>query len=212
MSKTILQTIRLEKGMSQYELAEKSGVNYRTLQDFDQGRKSLYNAKGDMLIKLSNALEVPIESLLGSDNENRLLTYYDLFNRGTANMSRLLSKAKVYLLNAEFDRMHMSENNAFLDSCCFNLQLSIELSLIFLVKKTGGNYADDHDILVNLDKLSKAGLKLPLEKEIREISSTLYEWKTESRCNESFTSAIADVDEAFRIAKELIELAEKTLA
>ena len=83
MSKTILQTIRLEKGMSQYELAEKSGVNYRTLQDFDQGRKSLYNAKGDMLIKLSNALEVPIESLLGSDNENRLLTYYDLFKKKT---------------------------------------------------------------------------------------------------------------------------------
>ena len=127
-------------------------------------------------------------------------------------MSKLLSRAKVNLLNAEFNRVHISEDDVFLDACCYQLQQSIEMSLKFLVEMTGNNYAENHDVRANLNKLSKAGFNLPQEKAIREIASTLYEWVTESRYRESFTAAIADVDEAFRIAKELIELAEKMLA
>lgn len=67
MNKTALQKIRISKGLSQSQLANRSGVNLRTLQDFDQGRKSLINAKGEMLYRISMALDCSIYELL-SDN------------------------------------------------------------------------------------------------------------------------------------------------
>lgn len=84
---TIVQKIRLSKNLSQSQLAKLSGVNLRTLQDFEQGRKPLKNAKGEMLYKLSYALDCSIDQLLSdtivfdTDNNNvfdtnRLKNYY----------------------------------------------------------------------------------------------------------------------------------------
>lgn len=61
---TKLQELRLSRNLSQSELAKLSGVNVRTLQDFDQGRKSLANAKGEMIYRLSHALECTSDDLL----------------------------------------------------------------------------------------------------------------------------------------------------
>ena len=61
---TKLQQLRKERNLSQSELSALSGVNFRTLQDFDQGRKSLANAKGGMLYRLSYALNCTIDDLL----------------------------------------------------------------------------------------------------------------------------------------------------
>lgn len=63
-NQTKLQKIRISKNLSQNELAKLSGVNFRTLQDFDQGRKSLSNAKGEMIYRLSLALNVSTDELL----------------------------------------------------------------------------------------------------------------------------------------------------
>lgn len=63
-NQTLIQKLRLQKGLSQSELARLSGINYRTLQDFDQGRKSLANAKGEMIYRLSMALECTSDNLL----------------------------------------------------------------------------------------------------------------------------------------------------
>ena len=64
MSQTTIQRIRISKNLSQSQLATLSGVNLRTLQDFEQGRKPLKNAKGEMLFRLSSTLGCTINDLL----------------------------------------------------------------------------------------------------------------------------------------------------
>lgn len=64
MSETILRKLRIENNLSQSELAKISGVNYRTLQDFEQGRKSISNAKGEMIYRLSVALGCTPDTLI----------------------------------------------------------------------------------------------------------------------------------------------------
>lgn len=59
-----LREIRIIKNLTQRELARKSGVNYRSLQDYEQGHKKLASANGDILIRLSTVLGCSIEDLL----------------------------------------------------------------------------------------------------------------------------------------------------
>lgn len=77
-----LKQFRVKSGLSQNELANISGVNLRSLQDYEQGHKLLSSAKGETLLRLGRTLGVSIEELLGSecggieipdDNYNRKL-------------------------------------------------------------------------------------------------------------------------------------------
>lgn len=87
---TTLQKIRISKNLSQSQLAKQSGVNLRTLQDFEQGRKPLKNAKGEMLYRLSISLGCSINDLLSDsildiefnqkNNRNHLEHYYNHFS------------------------------------------------------------------------------------------------------------------------------------
>ncbi len=90
MSSTLKQ-IRQNMGISQSELAEISGVNLRSLQDYEQGRKTLFSASGEMLYRLSFALNCsindllidvsqPIDSDLKLSALDRNLRYFDSLN------------------------------------------------------------------------------------------------------------------------------------
>lgn len=59
-----LKENRERAGLTQKELSERSGVNLRTIQDYEQGRKSINKAQGLSLYRLSTALNVTIEELL----------------------------------------------------------------------------------------------------------------------------------------------------
>jgi transcriptional regulator with XRE-family HTH domain len=59
-----LKKIREEKNISQSKLAEISGVNLRTLQDYEQGSKDINGVRGITLYKLAQALKCKIEDLL----------------------------------------------------------------------------------------------------------------------------------------------------
>ena len=59
-----LRGIRQTRHLTQRELSEKSGVNYRSLQDYEQGHKSLRSASGDVLLRLSTVLGCKVEELL----------------------------------------------------------------------------------------------------------------------------------------------------
>ncbi len=59
-----LQTIRKERKMSQRRLAIQSGVNFRSLQDYEQGHKKLLSANGDTLLRLTTTLGCSLEMLL----------------------------------------------------------------------------------------------------------------------------------------------------
>lgn len=59
-----LKFIRNKKGITRKELSEKSGINIRTIESYEQKRRKLSNAKMETLIKLSNALKCKIEDLI----------------------------------------------------------------------------------------------------------------------------------------------------
>ena len=61
---TNLKEIRKIKGMSQKELSDSSGVNIRLIQDYEQGHKSINNAKAMTIYKLAEALTCNVKDIL----------------------------------------------------------------------------------------------------------------------------------------------------
>lgn len=61
-----LKQMRINAGYSQKELSEISGINLRSLQDYEQGHKLISSAKGETLLKLSNVLGYSINDILNN--------------------------------------------------------------------------------------------------------------------------------------------------
>ena len=61
---TRLKRIRQSAGISQSELAERSGVSLRTLQHYEQGTKDIRRAAGETLLCLARTLGTTIEDLM----------------------------------------------------------------------------------------------------------------------------------------------------
>lgn len=59
-----IKELRTRCGLSQRELSTMAGINYRSYQDYEQGRKPLESANGDVLFRLSTALGCDIDQLL----------------------------------------------------------------------------------------------------------------------------------------------------
>lgn len=118
-------------------------------------------------------------------------------------MSKLLSRSKIALEHAKSDYIKIDSNDCYMDSCCFHLQQAIEFLLKGIVEMNGAQYAENHDVRANLNILSRIGIEIPCEKELRLMASTLYSWETESRYKDSFIAATKDIDEVFLIAEEL---------
>ena len=66
-TKNTLKALRTNAGLSQSELAKKSGVNLRTIQGYESGNRDLYKAAGETLLQLARSLGCSIEDLLGVD-------------------------------------------------------------------------------------------------------------------------------------------------
>ena len=65
-----LRELRKQRKLTQKELAQMSGVNFRSLQDYEQGHKKLTSASGDILLRLSTVLGCTAEDLLVADDFN----------------------------------------------------------------------------------------------------------------------------------------------
>ena len=76
-----LKEVRQAKGLSQSKLAEKAGLNVRTLQHYEQGSKIFDNARLDTIFKCAIALECKIEDII--DNAD----YLDLIRKYEKNQS-----------------------------------------------------------------------------------------------------------------------------
>ncbi len=59
-----LKVLRTFAGLTQRELSTLSGVNIRTIQQYENMSKDITKARGDILLALSHALDTSIESLL----------------------------------------------------------------------------------------------------------------------------------------------------
>ncbi|WP_446424341.1 helix-turn-helix domain-containing protein [Mailhella sp.] len=65
-AETNLKRLRRQAGLTQRELAEKSGISLRTIQQYEQRKKSINKAQIDTLIPLSKALYCDVRELLDS--------------------------------------------------------------------------------------------------------------------------------------------------
>ena len=64
MYKSRLKFMREEKGMSQSSLSEKSGVNIRTIQAYEQGLKDINKAQVVTVLQLAEALECDVYEII----------------------------------------------------------------------------------------------------------------------------------------------------
>lgn len=81
-----LQQLREEKKLTRKELAERTGISFRSIQDYEQGHKDLASAKGSSLYKLSLALGCTVEDLIGErvlDIEMQQENPKEIYNRLT---------------------------------------------------------------------------------------------------------------------------------
>lgn len=62
-----LKYIRNKKGMTRKELSEKSGINIRTIEGYEQGKRDIEMAYIDTILSLSIVLDCKISDLI----ENR---------------------------------------------------------------------------------------------------------------------------------------------
>lgn len=96
---SILKQLRTANGLSRRETAEQSGINFRSLQDYEQGHKEIGSMKADSLYRLSLVLGCSMEELLQGQVpaleiecrdgaaetirfERRMLSYYALQETG----------------------------------------------------------------------------------------------------------------------------------
>ena len=70
-----LKEMRQAAGLSQSQLAEKTGINVRTLQHYEQGSKNFDHARIDTILKVCLVLNCKLENLI----ENQ--EYIDLIKR-----------------------------------------------------------------------------------------------------------------------------------
>lgn len=62
--KSKLKSIREEKGMTQAELAIWSGVNLRSIQNYEQGFKDINGARVTTVLALADALECDVYEIV----------------------------------------------------------------------------------------------------------------------------------------------------
>ncbi len=62
--KTNLQYLRNLKRITQKQLSDRSGVNLRLIQDYEQGHKPINNAKAITVYQLAEALDCTVGDLL----------------------------------------------------------------------------------------------------------------------------------------------------
>lgn len=73
----MLKEIRELRGMTQKELAEKSGINFRMISQYEQGVKNLDNARLITILKLANALNCSIYCLISDKELQKEISNYN---------------------------------------------------------------------------------------------------------------------------------------
>lgn len=72
-----LKSLRKAAGLSQTQLAEMAGLNFRTLQHYEQGTKDLNAAKLQTLLKLCNTLNCDLFDIITDPIVLELLAVYE---------------------------------------------------------------------------------------------------------------------------------------
>lgn len=89
-----LKEIRERKNYTRRELSEMTGINFRSLQDYEQGHKSVLSMKSDSLYRLSLALDCTMEDILSDYYVELEMNPKDDENGLDEQMRRLLAYRK----------------------------------------------------------------------------------------------------------------------
>lgn len=73
---TKLQEVRMSRGLSQSQLAERAGISFRMLQNYEQGAKQIDNARLETILKICIALDCTMEEVIENDSLFKLLREY----------------------------------------------------------------------------------------------------------------------------------------
>ena len=97
-----LKELREERGLSRRELAERSGVNLRSIQDYEQGHKKITSAKSETIYRLSLSLGCSVDELLEAEflpkksiekkSKERLQKYHNSLQ----NMKKRIEEQSIY--------------------------------------------------------------------------------------------------------------------
>lgn len=109
MSGKYIQERREALGMSQRKFALQNDINYRTLQDYEQGRKPVESIKGDVLLRISRGLGCSIEDILLEDNSK--LKREEVYNR----LDNYYAGLKELHLYGKYYRFPVIVNNEYVD-------------------------------------------------------------------------------------------------
>lgn len=72
-----MKELRKRAGLTRAQLAEETGINFRTLEAYEQGRKDINGAKLKTLLKLCQALDCELEELITDSETKELLKFRD---------------------------------------------------------------------------------------------------------------------------------------
>lgn len=124
-------------------------------------------------------------------------------------MSQVLSRAKVALKIAEYCKSNLGEEDAFLDSMCFNIQQALWFALNALMELNGKRYITNHDIRAQLNTLDRLGVSVPHAQELKNMVITINAWEAESKYVDSFLAVVSDVELVMSYTKDIISFAEQ---
>ena len=74
---TKLKIKRLEAGLTQSQLAEQTGINFRVLQHYEQGAKKFDHARIDKILNVCIALNCKLQDIIEDDHFIELLNEYE---------------------------------------------------------------------------------------------------------------------------------------
>lgn len=126
---------------------------------------------------------------------------------GKDNVNIYIRKAFICLEHAETDFININCDDAYLESCCFNLQQSMEFLLNGIVEMYGHTCALNHEISANLSILDEARIEIPYKQEIVDIVNLLDSWKIDGRCHDPFIELMGDIEDVMEYANALIKYA-----
>lgn len=76
--KNRLKELRIEKGLTLADMQAKTNIDFRILENFEKGLENGIPNSLAIWQKLANFLEVPIEYLMGLNDDSKTLTVNDL--------------------------------------------------------------------------------------------------------------------------------------
>ncbi len=97
-----LKELREDRGLSRRELAERSGVNLRSIQDYEQGHKKIFSAKSETVYRLSLSLGCSVDELLEVEflskkiEEKKSKERLQKYHNSLRNMKRRIEEQSIY--------------------------------------------------------------------------------------------------------------------